>query len=345
MINLKVVVFLLYCLYYVKAQQLQPILLVHGGAGDVSDESIPLKKYGVKLAARLGYEILKDNGSSLDAVEKAVRFMEEYSQFNAGLGSVLTWDGTVEMDAAIMDGASLDAGCVSVVQDIMNPITLARRVMEKTRHRYLAAEGVMKFAESEGFEILPKGSLVTSAALKALENYKNSLNATQALTKLNDIDTTLFGSPGTVGAVAIDVNGNVAAATSTGGITGKLSGRIGDSPILGGGTYADNESGAVSATGPGEFIMRYNVASRILALVQHRGLNAHQATKEVLENMKERFNQTAGVISIDANGTLGIVFTSKRMSWAYQSGNELHFGVDEGEDQVEIVTYKSFSFL
>ncbi|XP_073828435.1 probable isoaspartyl peptidase/L-asparaginase GA20639 [Musca autumnalis] len=325
------------------SQNILPTILVHGGAGDVSDETIPYKKDGVKLAARIGYEALKKTGNVVEAVQQAVQAMEENSQFNAGYGSVLNWEGNVEMDAAIMEGATLNAGCVSLIRDILHPISLARSVMEKTRHKYLAGEGAMAYAIEDGFELLPEGSLVTENAKKALDNYKNSLNATKASDACRDNDDQpeigdkIFGSPGTVGAVAIDAYGNVAAATSTGGITGKMPGRIGDSPILGGGTYADNDSGCISATGNGETIMRYNVASRISGLIEHFGMSAQEATTIVLEQMTERFNQTAGVISIDRNGNLGIYFTSRRMSWAYQRGDELHYGIDKGEDVVEII--------
>ncbi|EDW85227.1 uncharacterized protein Dwil_GK18410 [Drosophila willistoni] len=313
--------------------QFEPTVLVHGGAGDIADAGIPLKKLGVKRAARRGYEALIKSGSVLDAVEGAVNSLEEDVNFNAGNGSVLTWDGDVEMDASIMNGATLEAGCVSLARDIINPISLARRIMETTRHRYIAGEGAMNIAmESENFKILQKGALVTEAAQKSLENYKASLNQTRSKR-----ESQIYGSPGTVGAVAIDACGNVAAATSTGGITGKLSGRIGDSPILGGGTYADNETAAVSATGHGETIMRYNVVSRMLALVQHANHTAQEAAERVLNEMTQRFDETAGIIAIDHRGRLGIHFTSKRMSWAYQRGEELHFGVDAGEDQLEIV--------
>ncbi|KAM8715848.1 hypothetical protein ACLKA7_002828 [Drosophila subpalustris] len=307
----------------------QPTVLVHGGAGNIADAKIPLAKSGVKRAARRGYVKLQQTGNVLDAVEQAVNSLEEDGSFNAGYGSVLTWNGEVEMDAAIMHGAQLEAGCVSLVHDIMHPISLARRVMETTRHRYLAGNGAMHLAETEGFDILPKGALVTDAARKSLEDFKASLNKTRG--------SILYGSPGTVGAVAIDACGNVAAATSTGGITGKLPGRIGDSSVLGAGTYADNETGAVSATGHGETIMRYNAVSRILALVQHGNLTIQRATERVLQQMTERFNETAGIIAIDHSGRLGIYFTSKRMSWAYQRGEELHCGVESGEDQLEIV--------
>uniref|UniRef100_W8BT12 Putative isoaspartyl peptidase/L-asparaginase GA20639 n=1 Tax=Ceratitis capitata TaxID=7213 RepID=W8BT12_CERCA len=335
----------------------EPIVLVHGGAGNINDAQVPVALYGVKTAARVGYETLKCGGSVLDAVQEAVRSMELNPQFNAGYGAVLTWEGKVEMDAAIMNGVDLNAGCVSVVRDIYHPIDLARRVMEKTRHKFLSGEGAMLFANEENFEILPEGALVTNKSQQALEDYKNSLNVTtqplccsdsnvglcncdipQALSYsvLNDF-LREFGSQGTVGAVAIDELGNLAAATSTGGITGKMPGRVGDSPILGAGTYADNEVGAISVTGHGETIMRYNVASRILGLIKYENMTAEEASAKVLNDMTERFEQSAGVISIDKSGTVGINFTSKRMSWAYQRGEELHYGADRDEDNVDIV--------
>ncbi|ALC39586.1 CG7860 [Drosophila busckii] len=309
--------------------QFEPTVLVHGGAGNIADAKVPFAKLGVKHAARRGYEALQQTGSVLDAVEQAVNALEEDGNFNAGYGAVLNWDGDVEMDAAIMHGGNLSAGCVSLARDIVHPISLDRCIMETTRHQYIAGEGAMHIAQQQGFDILSKGALVTEAAKKSLADFKASLNGSRA--------DMLYGSPGTVGAVALDACGNVAAATSTGGITGKLPGRIGDSPLLGAGTYADNETGAVSATGHGETIMRFNVVSRMLALVQHGNCSMQQAAQQVLQQMSARFEQTAGIIGIDHFGQLGIYFTSKRMSWAYQRGEELHFGVDKDEDEVEIV--------
>ncbi|KAM7348135.1 putative isoaspartyl peptidase/L-asparaginase GA20639 [Cochliomyia hominivorax] len=314
------------------SETIVPTVLVHGGAGNMADSKVPVAKYGVKLPARIGYETLKSTGNVIDAVQQAVQYLESDPNFNAGYGGVLTWEGEVEMDAAIMNGYDLNAGCVSIAKDIMHPISLARSIMDKTRHKYLAGEGAMAYAKSEGFEFLPEGALVTENAKKSLEDFKNSFGNNS-----KQVEEIIYGSPGTVGAVAIDAHGNVAAATSTGGITGKMPGRIGDTPILGGGTYADNASGCISVTGNGETIMRYNVASRILGLIEYFGLTAQEATAKVLEDMTERFQQTAGVISIDPKGNLGIYFTSKRMSWAYQRGGELHYGVDKGEDNAEIV--------
>ncbi|XP_055843561.1 probable isoaspartyl peptidase/L-asparaginase GA20639 [Episyrphus balteatus] len=305
-----------------------PIVLIHGGAGDITDDRIEGKLKGVKLAAQIGYMTLTNGGSALDAVEEAVRSMELDENFNAGYGAVLTWDGEVEADASIMNGANLNAGCVSIVKNILHPISVARSVMEKSQHTYLAGEGVMRFAKDKGFEILPNGTLVTESAKKALENYKNQTVELKENHKY-------FGEPGTVGAVAIDAEGNIAASTSTGGLTGI--GRIGDSSILGAGTYADNAMGGISATGHGETIMRYNLASRILHLMKFRGMSAQDASKTALEAMTKHFNETAGVITMDVFGDVGIYFTSKRMAWAYQRYNEIHFGLEKGDDYMEII--------
>uniref|UniRef100_A0A1A9WCK5 Isoaspartyl peptidase/L-asparaginase n=1 Tax=Glossina brevipalpis TaxID=37001 RepID=A0A1A9WCK5_9MUSC len=300
---------------------------------------------GVKIASHIGFETLLSTGDVVSAVEKAVRSMETNGAFNAGYGSVLNWEGDIQMDAAIMNGSDLNAGCVSLITDILHPISLARCVMEKTRHIYLAGYDAMSFAVENNFTLLPDGALITNESKQALEDYKNSING-----EINEFDEfslrnklmETFGSPGTVGAVAIDANGNLAAATSTGGITGKMPGRIGDSPILGGGTYADNTVGCVSVTGHGESIMRFNVASRILALVKYGGLQAQEATSIVLNEMTERFNHTAGVISIDYQGNLGIYFTSQHMPWAYHTSSELHYGITKDDEAIEEINIDKF---
>ncbi|XP_064548081.1 probable isoaspartyl peptidase/L-asparaginase GA20639 [Drosophila montana] len=227
----------------------------------------------------------------------------------------------------------MEAGCVSLVRDIKHPITLARCVMEKSRHCYLAGDGAMHLARTEGFDILPKAALITEMAQKSLYDYKALRNKSGS--------SRIPIPPGTVGAVAIDAFGNVAAATSTGGTMGKLPGRIGDSPLLGAGTYADNEIGAISATGHGETIMRYNVASRILALVQHKNCTVQLAAEQVLQKMTSRFKETAGIIAIDHQGQLGIYFTTQHMPWAYQKGKELHSGFQAGDNQIEVVCDES----
>lgn len=293
--------------------------------------SIEGKMKGVTKAVQMGYKALQTTGSVLDAVQEAVRSMELDDYFNAGYGSVLTWNGDVEMDASIQNGADLNYGCVSILKDILSPISVARLVMEKSRHNYLAGDGAMEFACSQNVEILPEGSLVTEKSKIALQEFKNALNDNFSWTNTNGT----FGEPGTVGAVAIDAHGNIAAATSTGGVTGKMPGRIGDSSIIGAGTVADNKFVGVSATGHGETFIRYSVAQKILALIEFKGFSAQKAAEKVLTDMTSRFNETGGVVSLDAKGNVGIYFTSKHMAWAYRKGSKIHYGLTHGEENVE----------
>lgn len=319
---------------------IEPIVLVHGGAGDIPDSRDNGKHRGTKLAVRLGYGKLLTGGSAIDAVEEAVRSMELDENFNAGYGSVLNIDGVVAMDASIMSGVNFNAGCVTLVEDILHPITLARRVMEKTNHTFFGGDGAMKFAKAQGIPILyPKGQLVTQNAKNALESFKRDqamgISTVNAKTETGHEAEKLYGEPGTVGAVAIDQFGNIAAATSTGGMTGKMVGRIGDTPLLGSGTYADNNSGGVSTTGHGESIMRYNVAQKIVQRIEFLDEDAETATRMVLEAMTDRLGQTAGAITIDASGNIGLYWTSEKMAWAYRKGDEVHYGIKKGEDFVE----------
>lgn len=246
------------------------------------------------------------------------------------------------MDASIMNGETLAAGCVTLVEDILHPISLARRVMERTNHTFLGSAGAMQFAKAQNINIMrPPGQLVTQSAKDALEAFKEEqrrgLDTTNAKTETGDRSVVKdFGEVGTVGAVAIDQFGNVAAATSTGGMTGKMIGRIGDSPILGSGTYADNLSGAVSTTGHGETILRFNVATKILQRIEHLDESAQTATQRVLQDMTSRLTQTAGAITIDRNAQIGIYWTSEKMAWAYQRGNTIHYGIRHGDDFLEL---------
>lgn len=247
------------------------------------------------------------------------------------------------MDASIMNGENLSAGCVTLIEDILHPISLARLVMERTNHTFLGGEGAMQFAKQQNIDILrPAGQLATQYAKEALaafkEDQRRGLDTVNAKTEIGDRSVRKdFGEVGTVGAVAIDQYGNVAAATSTGGMTGKIVGRIGDSPILGAGTYADNVSGAVSTTGHGETILRFNVATKILQRIEHFDEDAQIATQRVLEDMTSRLTQTAGAITIDRNAKIGIYWTSEKMAWAYQRGTSIHYGIRHGDDFIETV--------
>lgn len=293
---------------------MEPIVLVHGGAGDIPDSRDAGKLSGCKTAAGIGYKRLSSGGSVLDAVEAAVKFMELDDNFNCGYGSVLTLNGTVEMEASIMNGADLSVGCCSLIKDIYHPISIARRVLEKTPHNYLGGQAAMDFAIAQGFTVEPPGSMVTEKAREALEDFiKNSSLSRSEV--------------GTVGAVAIDSQGNVAAATSTGGRTGKYQGRIGDTPLIGSGTYADNQFGAVSTTGMGEDIMRFVLAKDIISRMQFLNQDAQTATRDSLEEMTKRTKGTAGAITVDAKGNVGIHWTSEKMAWAYQRAGKMYSGI------------------
>ncbi|XP_054261832.1 probable isoaspartyl peptidase/L-asparaginase GA20639 isoform X2 [Macrosteles quadrilineatus] len=307
----------------------QPIVLVHGGAGDIPDSRVSAKLDGVCRAARKGYEILQKTGSVLDGIVAAVELMEDEPAFNAGKGSVLTLEGNIEMEALICEGKNLKSGAVTLVKNIAHPISLARRVMVETPHAFLGGEAVNEFAARMGVPTVPDDYLFTSAAQAALDHFKQAKSIPSKM-EIGEVGV------GTVGSVAIDAAGHMASATSTGGITGKYNGRIGDTPLLGCGGYADDERGTVSTTGHGETIMRYNLAQRILADIAS-GKSAQEGTKDQCEGMTKRLNNTGGAITISSRGEVGVFFTSKRMAWAYQLGDELHYGIEHGQHLVDKV--------
>lgn len=312
-----------------------PTVVIHGGSGDVPEWRVPLKINGVKNAAIAAYKVLSAGGHAVDAVEAALRSMENDEYLNAGYGSVLNLDGDIEMDASIMNGENLKAGCISLVHDIQHPISLARRVMEKSNKDwsspcFFAAHGAMTFAKENGFEILPPGALVTNFAKESLIAHK-AYKATEAKQKKN------FGEVGTVGAVALDIHGNIAAATTTGGMTGKIPGRIGDTPQIGSGTYADNKVGGTSSTGTGEVIMRYNLAANVMKRMEWLGKDAQTATEESVKEMTEKLIETGGSITIDKNGSVGIFFSSNIMPWAKLKDDVLSYGTKIGDNFEEIL--------
>jgi beta-aspartyl-peptidase (threonine type) len=268
----------------------------------------------------VGYKVLKETNNPIDAVEAAVKTMELNAIFNAGYGSVLTRKREVEMDACIVDGKTMKTGAVTGVKNIYHPVSLARRVMEKMRYNFLGSSGAMNLARSENFQILPKGTLETKNSQNSLDRWL----ASQNLTFMHEL-----GSD-TVGAVAIDSNGNLAAATSTGGITGKLSSRIGDAPIFGAGTYA-NENFALSATGTGEAIMKAVLCYDIVKRVQYLNENLSEASQNACDDLV-KFDGTAGVIALDKDGNVGIGFSSNNMAWAYQKDNTLYYGISRGDN-------------
>lgn len=285
-------------------------IAIHGGAGVISRATMTAdneQAYRADLERALdaGYAVLEAGGSSLDATVAAVRILEDSPYFNAGRGAVFSHAGVNELDAAIMDGATRQAGAVAGVRHVRNPIELARLVMERTPHVLLTGEGAEEFALEQGVALVPGSYFHTERRWQQLEAAQRGEPVAAA-----DADIGYFG---TVGAVARDRNGNLAAATSTGGTTNKRWGRVGDSPIIGAGTYADNDSCAVSATGSGEYFIRAVVAHEICARVRIGGLRAADAARAVVQGTLKEMGGDGGVIVVDRNGEITMEFNTEGM--------------------------------
>jgi len=287
-------------------------IAIHGGAGNIRPENfkegeVELYEKELKAALEIGKRVLSEGGSSLDAVERVVRYLEDCPLFNAGKGAVFTHDGRNELDAAIMDGRDLNAGTIAGVGDIKNPISVARMVMEQSPHVMMAGKGASKFAKEHGAEIVDSSYFYTEKRWRSLQ---------KALER--------SGKMGTVGCVALDRNGNLAAATSTGGMTNKMYGRVGDVPIIGAGTYANNKTCALSATGHGEYFIRYTVTHDISALMEYKGMSLQKAAKEVINGKLEKIDGRGGVIGVDKNGNIALVMNTTGMfrAFAKSSGEE-----------------------
>lgn len=300
------------------AQSPAPRIVIHGGAGTIrKDQMTPERErqYREKLTEALmaGYTILKNGGSSLDAVVASIRIMEDSPLFNAGKGAVFTSEGTNELDASIMDGATLKAGAVASLKRIRNPITLARLVMEKSPHVMMVGEGAEAFAKEQGVEFVDPSYFRTEERWQQLQRAKE--REKQQRTEARE-------KRGTVGAVALDTRGNIAAGTSTGGTTNKKFGRVGDAPIIGAGTYANNATCGVSATGTGEYFIRSVVAHDISALMEYKGLSVQQAAEAVIEKVG-KLGGDGGVIVLDKNGNIAMPFNTSGMYRAYvdEKGN------------------------
>jgi beta-aspartyl-peptidase (threonine type) len=283
-------------------------IAIHGGAGAVPRSSLSAgreRQYRDALAAALdvGYATLEKGGSSLDAVTAAVRALEDNPLFNAGRGAALTRDGAAELDAAIMEGRQQRAGAVAAVRHVKNPIELARRVMEKSRHVLLVGAGAEEFALEEGLALVPNVYFRT-------EERREQLEAERSGRPVSDL---VPSSQGTVGAVALDAAGDLAAATSTGGMTNKRQGRVGDSPIIGAGTYAKNGVCAVSATGHGEYFIRCVAAHHICAAVEYRGLPLKAAVHELLHQKLPELGGSGGIIALDGGGRIVTEFSTEGM--------------------------------
>jgi L-asparaginase / beta-aspartyl-peptidase len=293
-------------------------IVIHGGAGVIEPTKMtPAKeasfRQGLGAALDAGYAVLERGGTSLDAVTAAVRTMEDDPQFNAGKGAVLNHEGDAELDAAIMDGRGARAGAVASVFHVKNPIELARMVMEKSEHVMLVGRGAEDFALEHGVVLVPRSYFRTEAREQQLEEaLREEKDRGKGTATTRAAAATLY-SMGTVGAVALDREGNLAAATSTGGLTNKRLGRVGDSPIIGAGTYANNESCAVSGTGQGEYYIRQVLAYDICALVQYRHMTLAQAVHEEIHVKLQRAGGEGGVIALDPAGNIAMDFNSVGM--------------------------------
>lgn len=285
-------------------------IAVHGGAGTIDPEKLTPQlekeyKLGLEEALSIGYNLLKSKGSALDAVEGAVKALEDFHLYNAGKGSVFTNSGNNEMDASIMCGKTLKAGAVAGVKNIKNPVELSRMVMEKTEFVMLMGEGAEKFAKEKNLKLEPDDYFFTQHRYDQWLQIKDS--------EKTQLDHSDGKSLGTVGAVAVDYSGNVAAATSTGGMTNKKWGRIGDTAVIGSGTYANNNSCAISCTGHGEFFIRSVVAFDISCLMVYKDLTLQDACQQVVMEKLKSIGGEGGVIAVDTKGNISLVFNSPGM--------------------------------
>lgn len=295
-----------------------PVLLLHGGAWAIPDEMIDAHVRGVRHALAAGWKVLERGGSSLDAVEAAIIVMEEDETFDAGRGSFLTSDGRVQLDALMMDGATLRAGGVGCVERIRNPVRAARLVLDESPHVYLVAEGAERFAHQHGLPLCANEELVIEREVERLREVQAQAVA--------DKPPEFFAEHDTVGAVALDKLGNVAAATSTGGTLNKTPGRVGDSSLIGCGCYADNESAAVSTTGWGEPIMKLVLAKWAADRVQE-GTPPEAAARESMQRLESRLAGHGGIILLDARGRYGISHNTSRMAWALRTATQDASGI------------------
>ena len=311
---------MLLCFFYsCNSNKVDFAIVVHGGAGTIlkknmSDEMELAYKLKLEKAINAGYNILEKNGSSKDAVEETIKILENSELFNAGKGSVLSNKGVVEMDASIMNGQSLNAGAISGIKTIKNPISAARLVMEKSEHVFLSGEGAEEFAKLQGLDIIDNEYFITETRLKSLLNAK----------KRDSIKENKFG---TVGCVAIDKFGNITSGTSTGGMTNKKWNRIGDVPIIGAGTYANNNTCGISSTGWGEYFIRNVVAYDISSQIEYKKISIDLAAKNTLKKVKD-LGGNGGVIGIDKNGNILMDFNTEGMYRGYKKS--------DGESEISI---------
>ena len=304
-------------------------IVIHGGAGTLvkglmTPEKEEQYKKALENALESGYAILENGGNAIDAVEAAVRKLEDSPLFNAGKGSVFTNDGTHEMDASIMDGKTLDAGAVSLITGIRNPVSLARDIMDKSDHVFLAGEGAMRFANSLGYSLESPEYFYDELRYQQWQEIKDSdsFQLDHSLKKDSKF--------GTVGAAACDKDGNIAAATSTGGMTNKRWGRVGDSPMIGAGNYANNKTCAVSCTGSGEYFIRGVVAYDVSCLMEYKEMSLEEAATEVIKKRILEIGGDGGLIAVDAQGNIAMPFNTEGMYRAYKTS----------ENEKEVLIYK-----
>ena len=303
------------------------MLVIHGGAWAIPDEMVEAHLRGVNNALAAGWRVLERGGSSLDAVEEAVVIMEDDETFDAGRGSFLNRDGKVQLDALIMDGGTLRAGGVGCVEHLRNPVRAARKILSESPHVYFVGEGAEKFAAEHGVPLCKNEDLIIPREVERLRAYQAALAGSQQ--DGNDLfagghDMTI--SHDTVGAVALDRDGNIAAATSTGGTLNKAPGRLGDSSLIGCGCYADNQSAAASTTGWGEPIMKLVLAKWTADRIAAGNLPEWSA-QEAMNYLKQRVNGHGGIIVLNPEGHIGIAHNTPRMAWAYQTGKKQESGI------------------
>ena len=299
------------------------VIAIHGGGGvrppeEMTPELDAEYRAALRVALVAGYEVLNNDGDSVSAVEAAIRVMEDSPLFNAGRGSSYNRDGVIQMDASIMNGNTSNAGAVAVVQRVRNPITLARAIMEESPHVMMADAGALEFAKQQGLEIMPPHYFHTERKWDSLRRrlqqgteYGSSPEKTASINVRSD-----YSAFGTVGAVAMDKKGNLAAGTSTGGREGKLHGRIGDSPIIGAGTYANNATLAISSTGLGEFVIRVVAAKDMSDLMEYKGLELEQAVGTVMEKIRD-MGGSISAVAVDANGRVAMPYSGHGMYRGY----------------------------
>ena len=304
-----------------KAMQTKAVyaLVIHGGAGTITRTGMTPEMEAEYLAALntaldVGEEVLRSGGTSLDAVQRTILIMEDSPLFNAGKGAVFTHDGKNEMDAAIMDGKTQQAGAVAGVRTIKNPILAARAVMEKTEHVLLSGRGAEEFAATQGIELVDPQYFFTERRWQSLQTALEKERQNAALSEQE--------KHGTVGAVALDRHGNLAAGTSTGGMTNKHYGRIGDTPVIGAGNYADNATCAVSCTGHGEFFIRYAVAHDVSAAMMYGGMTLQAAARNIIHDRLLSKGGSGGLIAIDTFGNIAMEFNTEGMYRGYVKPGE-----------------------